>query len=205
MLATLPLPGGGRAALSVEGRKELRPSLFHAMTNQAVAPKGRFKAVVPTLALPSVSPRLAELCEEKGWSWFDLAGNCRIDIPGFLQIRHSGNKPLLERQRPAANLSTPEAGRIIRALLSPQHTGVRWTQRRLAAHFGELVPPLPEPSAGLVNKVVRHLRDEAFLEPGENGGFHLRDPLKLLLAWRDVYRFDRHERLGYFTLLQKQD
>jgi len=30
----------------------------------------------------------------------------------------------------------------------------------------------------------------------------LRDPLKLLIAWRDAYRFDRHERRGYFTLLQ---
>src|SRR3979409_175322 len=30
----------------------------------------------------------------------------------------------------------------------------------------------------------------------------LRDPLKLLCAWRDAYRFDRHERRGYFTLLQ---
>jgi hypothetical protein len=34
------------------------------------------------------------------------------------------------------------------------------------------------------------------------GGFRLRDPLKLLFAWRDAYRFDRHERRGYFTLLQ---
>jgi hypothetical protein len=35
-----------------------------------------------------------------------------------------------------------------------------------------------------------------------NGGFRVRDPLKLLFAWRDTYRFDRHERHNYFTLLQ---
>jgi len=62
----------------------------------------------------------------------------------------------------------------------------------------------PNVSLGLVNKVVRHLRDEAFIETGEDGGFRLRDPLKLLFAWRDVYRFDRHERRGYFTLSQGQ-
>ena len=28
------------------------------------------------------------------------------------------------------------------------------------------------------------------------------DPVKLLFAWRDAYRFDQHERHGYFTLLQ---
>jgi hypothetical protein len=60
----------------------------------------------------------------------------------------------------------------------------------------------PNVSLGLVNKVVRHLRDEAFIETGEDGGFRLRDPLKLLFAWRDAYRFDRHERRGYFTLSQ---
>jgi hypothetical protein len=71
----------------------------------------------------------------------------------------------------------------------------------MQAHFG---PPnnIPEPSLGLVNKVVQHLRDEAFIEVFEGGGFGLRDPLKLLFAWREAYRFDRHERRGYFTLLQ---
>lgn len=60
----------------------------------------------------------------------------------------------------------------------------------------------PNVSLGLVNKMVRHLRDEAFIDTGEDGGFRLRDPLKLLFAWRDAYRFDRHERRGYFTLSQ---
>jgi hypothetical protein len=54
----------------------------------------------------------------------------------------------------------------------------------------------------LVNKVVQHLRDEAFIEVLPDGGFRLLDPIKLLFAWRDAYRFDRHERRGYFTLLQ---
>jgi hypothetical protein len=54
----------------------------------------------------------------------------------------------------------------------------------------------------LVNKVVRYLRDEAFVEVYPDGGFRLRDPQKLLTAWRDAYRFDRHERRNYFSLLQ---
>jgi hypothetical protein len=62
-------------------------------------------------------------------------------------------------------------------------------------------PAIPNPSLGLVNKVIRHLIDEAFIEALPAGRFRLRDPLKLLFAWRDAYRFDRHERRGYFTLL----
>jgi hypothetical protein len=54
----------------------------------------------------------------------------------------------------------------------------------------------------LVNKVVRHLREEAFIEELADGGFKLRDPLGLLTAWREAYRFDRHQRRSYFTLLQ---
>ena len=145
---------------------------------------------------------MAELCVKHGWSWFDLAGNHRLDIPGLFILTHTGNKSVQAHPRPTANLSTREAGRVIRALLLPEHAGMRWTQRHMEGHFGELATPIPEPSLGLVNKVVRYLRDEAFIEGAEDGGFRLRDPVKLLFAWRDAYRFDRHERRGYFTLLQ---
>jgi hypothetical protein len=60
----------------------------------------------------------------------------------------------------------------------------------------------PNVSIGLVNKVVRHLHDEAFIENLPDGGFKLRAPLELLTAWREAYRFDRHQRRSYFTLLQ---
>jgi rhodanese-related sulfurtransferase len=150
---------------------------------------------VPVLALPWISPRIAELCAEHGWSWFDLAGNHRLDIPGLLRLQRTGKAAVHQSPKPTANLSTPEAGRVVRALLLPDNAGMRWTQREMQNHCQ------PNVSLGLVNKVVRHLRDEAFIEESPDG-FHLRDPLKLLLAWRDVYRFDRHERRGYFTLLQ---
>jgi hypothetical protein len=205
MVATLPLPGGGQAALGVQCKRELRPSAFRMVADKTFSPPaGDAKVVVPVLALPFVSTRLAELCAEHAWSWFDLAGNYRLDVPGLLCLQHTGNEPVHARPRPTANLSTPEAGRVVRALLAPENAGTRWTQRHMGAHFGELPKPVPEPSLGLVNKVVRYLRDEAFIEVGVEGGFRLRDPLKLLFAWRDAYRFDRHERRGYFTLLKRQ-
>jgi len=200
LLATLPLPDGGRAALCVECKSELRPSVFRQVAEKTFSPSGRPKVIVPVLALPFVSPRIVELCAEHGWSWFDLAGNHRLDVPGLLHLQHTGNEPVHKRPRPTANLGTPEAGRVVRALLLPEHAGMSWTQRHMAEHFGELKKPIPEPSLGLVNKVVRHLRDEAFIEESAEG-FRLRDPLRLLFAWRDAYRFERHERRNYFTLL----
>jgi hypothetical protein len=196
-LVKRPSPKGGQAELWVQCKSDPRPSLF---PYAYVANEGNRKPVL-VLAAPFISPRMAEVCQQAGWSWFDLAGNYHIDVPGLLSLRQAGRAPIHKRPPPAANLSTREAGRVIRALLLPDNAGVRWTQRHMAKHFGKLKEPIPEPSLGLVNKVVRHLRDEAFIEESEEG-FRLRDPLKLLFAWRDVYRFDRHERRGYFTLLQ---
>lgn len=201
LLATLPLPEG-RAILCIVCKKELRPSAFPSLAEKALSPPGRPRIVVPVLAMPFVTPRLADLCHQRGWSWYDLAGNCLIDVPHAIHLERHGCAPVHSRPRPVANLSTPEAGRIIRALLVPENAGRKWTQRSVETHFGELARPVPEPSLGLVNKVVRHLHDEAFIELLPEGGFRLRDALKLLFTWRDAYRFDRHERLGYFTLLQ---
>lgn len=196
LLVKLPLPTGGVAALCVECKREMRPSTFSMLANREFKPGGRPKVVVPVLALPWVSPRVAELCAEHGWSWYDLAGNCRIDVPGLLHVQHTGNAPAHDRPRPTANLATKEAGRVVVALLHPSHAGHRWTQRYLTTHCQ------PNVSLGLVNKVVNHLRNEAFVESGTDGGFRVTDPLKLLHAWRDAYRFEQHDRQSFFTLLQ---
>lgn len=154
------------------------------------------------LALPFVSSRMADLCREYGWTWFDLAGNCLIDVPGALHLERTGNPPVHEPPKPRANLGTPEASRVVRTILALENAGTRWKQRDIRDYSlppGSLQSPV---SLGLVNKVVRHLRDEAFIEKSAGGGFQISEPLKLLTAWRDAYRFDRHEQRGYFTLLQ---
>jgi hypothetical protein len=196
LLATLPLPGGGMAALCVVCKSELRPSTFKLLIDKALSPPGRPVVVVRVLASSWVSPRVAELCAQHGWNWFDLAGNHRLDIPGLLHLQHTGNAAVHSPVRPMANLGTRESARVLRALLAPENTGRHWTQREIRAHCQ------PEVSLGLVNKVVRHLRDEAFIESAPEGGFRVSEPVKLLIEWRDAYRFDRHEQREYFTLLQ---
>lgn len=195
LLATLPLPAGGYAALCIECKRALRPSVFRRVAERTFVPEGRPKVIVPVLALPAVSPNIANLCAEHGWSWFDLAGNCRLDVPGLLHLAHTGREPVHASPRPVANLGTAEAARVVRALLATDNASRDWTQRDIQAHCQ------PGVSLGLVNKVVRHLRDEAFLE-STPGRFRVADPQKLLFAWRDAYRFSRHERRAYFTLLQ---
>ena len=200
LLAKVPLPTGGSATLCVECKREMRPSTFAMLARREFKPGGRPRVIVPVLALPWVSPRVAELCAEHGWSWYDLAGNCRIVVPGLLHLSHTGNAPIHERPRPTANLGTKEAGRVVRALLSPYYgLDMEWTQRALIMNCR------PNVSLGLVNKVVRHLRDEGYVESLPGGGFKVKDPSNLLLAWRDAYRIDQHERRRYFSLLQGKD
>jgi hypothetical protein len=196
-----PVPTGGRAVLCVECKRHFQPSQFLGVSVRS-CDVGRSKNVSRVLGMPRVSPRMAALCQANGWSWYDLAGNCRLEIPGVLLIERSGREPIKAHPRSGANLGTREAGRIVRALLAPENAGRRWTQRSLATHFQDLVPSIPDPSLALVNKVIQHLRDQAFLEPLTNRGFRVRDYEGLLRAWREAYQFGRHSRRPYFTLLQ---
>ncbi len=55
---------------------------------------------------------------------------------------------------------------------------------------------------GLVNKVLHYLREQGFVAGTDERGVRVQDPMGLLTAWRDAYRFDRHQRRSFFTLLR---
>jgi hypothetical protein len=201
-VASGPVPGGAKAVLCVECKSiNFQPRQFLRLIDDRAVPAGRHAAAGMVLAMPRVSSRIAALCHESGWSWYDLAGNCRLEIPGVLLIERSGNEPVKVPSRGGANLGTPAAARVVRALLAPENAGRRWTQRAMVAHFADVTPVVPPPSLALVNKVVQHLRDQAFLDQLPNRGFRVGDYEGLLQAWRTAYRFDRQVRRPYFTLL----
>lgn len=188
-------PSGKQLKLWIQIKSDPKPSQF---PTAFVSSPEKETSPVLVLAAPFISPNMARTCQENGWSWFDLTGNCYLNVPGSLLIERKGNEPVHRPPRPSANLSTPESARIIRALLVPEHVGRTWKQRDMQLHAQ------PNVSLGLVNKVVRYLADEAFLESTKDG-FRIRDPQKLLLAWRDVYRFKRHQQRRYFTLKKGRD
>jgi hypothetical protein len=189
-----------RVELWVECKELPRPSQFPFVNlRNRFFEDGSRETVVPVLAAPHISPRMAELCEKHGWSWFDLAGNCRLVLSGALYIERTGLAPVHKRPKPKANLGTAASGRVLLALLAPQKAGERWTQTRLHKYCE------PGVSIGLVNKVVTHLREDAWLEQLHDGTFRVKDAAGLLEVWGKAYRFDRHRRLGYFTLLKPQE
>ncbi|MBN8709458.1 MAG: hypothetical protein BGO12_17220 [Verrucomicrobia bacterium 61-8] len=193
--ATIPIPHRDTVELWVECQTQPRPSRIPSVNlNNRFHGNGKRTVRVPVLAASYISDRLAEVCESHGWGWFDLAGNCRLSVPGAFLIERRGNPPVHQPPKPTANLGTAESARVIRALLVAQNIGKRWSQRELQNHCQ------PGVSLGLVNKVVLYLREQAFLADDRNGGFRVQDYLGLLTAWRAAYRFDRQVRRGYFTL-----
>lgn len=196
-LAQFKLPRGPAVELWIDCRADPRPAHFPYVAMEREFDQGSTKLIrLRVFGAPYLSERMRDLCEKHGWSWFDLAGNCRISIPGVIHLERTGKPSTHQKPKPTANLGTPEAGRVIRALLAPENAGLSWTQRQMHHENFAAV------SLGMVNKVVRHLREEAFVAESPEGGFVLSDPLKLLFAWRDAYRFELHQRLPYFSLLQ---
>jgi len=195
LILELPLPAGGRSSICIECKKDLRPSQFASLSAKPCLPGNRRNAQLRVLAMPWISPRMAEMCREGGWGWLDLAGNCRLDIPGVFHIERKGNLSAHKRPGTRATFSSNEAARVIRLLLMPESSSTTWTQRKIQQECR------PGVSLGLVNKVVRRLIDDSYVRTGPPGGLRLHEPEKLLFAWQEEYRFERHERRGYFTLL----
>lgn len=196
--ASFEVPGGNKVDLWVQCHELPRPSQFpFAAHRNQFSEDGSRRTQAHVLAAPTVSERMAALCFKHGWHWFDLAGNCRISIPGAIHLERTGQKAVYRRPKPEANLGTTAAGRVVGALLFGMNLGRKWTQRSLR-DFCQ-----PGVSLGLVNKVVRHLREQAYLVDlkGESG-FKLRDPLGLLTEWNSAYRFDHHTQRDYFTLMR---
>ena len=191
------LKGKQSIKLLVECKNQPRPSQFvHVARYNRFADDGGRHTTGHVLAAPYISPRIAEICKEHGWGWFDLAGNCCLSFPNMLHIEKTGLKTDISIPRPKANLSTDASARVLRALLASEFAGKAWTQTELKKACE------PSVSIGLVNKVSHYLLDQAWLELNPDGKLVVKDALHLLKAWAKKYKFERHSRVNYFSLLK---
>ena len=101
--------GKFRARIYAHAKSDVRPGAFPAWARQRLPPPSKEPAV-SVLATPFVSPRLADLCRQEGWGWIDLAGNCRIDLPGLLRNR-ACRDPTLSRAANSRGKSRDHGGR----------------------------------------------------------------------------------------------
>ncbi len=170
-VVTLRPLSGPPVALSVAIRSRLNPAeALPLVARMAQGPRG-----TPLLFCPSVSPRVAEICRERGVGFLDAAGNCRIAAPGLF-VQFTGKPGVKPDTRPAVDAFAPRSSRIVRRLLTGPLRG--WQVQELAREA--------KVSLGLASKVKHALVEEAFVvEQGRR--LHVPDPERLLREWRGHY------------------
>ncbi len=139
--------------------------------------------VTPLLVVPFMGESARDYCEESGIAWLDLSGNAKIVAPG-LYVHVLGHDNKFRRPGRPESAFGPKGSRVARWLLMNPDQVIR--QRALAAAAG-----LDE---GYASRVVGKLIDMGLVER-HDGGIRTPDADKLLDAWRDEYRFEKHTRI----------
>ena len=137
--------------------------------------------VTPLLAVPYMGEAAQKRCAQAELPWLDLSGNARIVVPGIF-YQNLGHPNRFRRPGRPESAFGPKGSRITRRLLMEPAKAVR--QRAIASSTGL--------NEGYVSRVVGKLL-EAGLVAREAEGIRATDPGTLLDAWREEYRFDRHD------------
>lgn len=142
----------------------------------------------PVLLAPYISDSTAQLCEQEGVGYVDLAGNCRLCF-GQVYIEQRGRKNPYSERRELRSLYSPKSERVLRVLLTDPRKS--WLVQELAN--------VADVSLGLVSKAKRILENREWIEASQPG-FRVSDPWSLLQEWAREYRFDRHAVFNYYSI-----
>lgn len=136
--------------------------------------------LIPLLVVPFMGKSARAYCEQAKVAWLDLSGNARIVAPG-IYVHVSGQRNKFRRPGRPESAFGPKGSRVARWLLMNPTEPVR--QRTLASVTGL--------NEGYVSRVVKKLIEMDLVQRDDHG-IRMADPKRLLDAWRDEYRFDKH-------------
>lgn len=137
--------------------------------------------VIPLLAVPYMGEAAQKRCAQAELPWLDLSGNARIIVPGIF-YQNLGHPNRFRRPGRPESAFGPKGSRITRRLLMEPSKAVR--QRVIASSTGL--------NEGHTSRVVGKLLESGLIERAADG-IRAVDPGTLLDAWREEYRFDRHD------------
>lgn len=175
--------------------------------------------LIPAIAVPFMGEVGAQLCQKEGVSWIDLSGNAHLETKGLL-VHVEGRPNLFVHSGRPADVFAPKSSRVVRALLANWRSA--WSAEGLSRRTGldeegpgirELASRV-EMEAGFTSRIVHRLKDEGLVTvtvrrleaEGLIGGLRNKsdgrlvavratNPSLLLDAWRDEYKFFRHDVL----------
>jgi hypothetical protein len=173
--------GGRKFAVEVKSTSSLAHVALAARQVAGYA-KDAGRGVIPLVAVPFMGKAGAAACAEAGVGWLDLAGNARI-VAGDLFINVQGRPNTVRQPGRKPDLFSPRSSRVVRWFL--MHPDRPFTQREIAkgASMDE----------GYVSRIVKRMEAEMYLLRNGNGTVRVGEPGLLLEAWRERYRFFRHD------------
>ena len=175
---------------------------------------------ISVVAVPYMGEVGTSLCEKARVSWIDLSGNAHLSAPGLF-VHVEGSPNLFKAVGRPSDMFAPKSSRITRALLA--NCWSAWSVEGLGRRTGledeegpgirELASRV-EMEAGFTSRIVHRLKDEGLVTvtvrrleaEGLIGGLRNKsdgrlvavratNPSLLLDAWRDEYKFFRHDVL----------
>ncbi len=174
--------------LLVETSNNGQPRMARHSVERLLFRKGYNPQAVGVFMAPYISPGSAGITAEAGFSYADLAGNCRLDFGG-IYIEQQGRPNPFAKRRDLRSLYSPKATRILRVLLSGPSR--RWKTKPMAAEA--------RVSIGLVSGIRKLLADREWIETGRDG-FFLVSPGALLQEWSARYSFTDNRVMYFFAL-----
>ncbi|MDQ3935276.1 MAG: type IV toxin-antitoxin system AbiEi family antitoxin [Actinomycetota bacterium] len=139
---------------------------------------------IPLFVVPFMSRSGADAAARERLNWLDLSGNAAIRAEN-LYVWVDGRPNRYTSRGRRSSPFAPKSARITRTLLLEPARW--WLQRDLVDATGL--------DDGTVSRIVSRLDEELLLERRDRE-LRPRDPVLLLDAWADHYRFDRHDAVS---------
>lgn len=192
LLIVLRLPEGIQL-LVVEIKSSGQP-------RQAIAAANKLRLlndVIPgsygVFVAPYISPTSADICNQMGIGYIDLAGNCRIVFDSVFIQKEGILNPFREK-RLLRSLFSPKSERVIRVLLSKLNR--KWKIKQLAKEA--------KVSIGHVSNVKGKLFERNYIRL-EKRGFSLIEEEALLAEWSEGYNYSRDKKHYFYSLKTPQE
>ena len=183
----ISLPGR-EIILVLEVKTNSQPRYARAAANQLFRYLGGREDAYGVFAAPYISERSTAILRAEGLGYIDLAGNCRLVLPG-VYIERSGRPNSYSEKRELRSLYSPKAERVLRVLLADPHK--RWKLQTLAAEA--------RVSLGQAYNVKELLANQEWIRQSKDG-LTLSEPEQLLLEWARSYDFRRNRVKEFYSL-----
>ncbi len=172
----------GRFCFVVAVKCDARVLLVREACNQAQTAAERVgRGAIPLVVVSFMGPAGRSVCESSGVSFMDLSGNARVEARGLLIDIDGRPNRFLHRGRPSS-IFAPKSSRVARLMLLDPG---RWWRRIEIARHTRL-------DKGYVSRIVGRLDEAGLINNDDTGRIRPRDPDRMLTAWEEQYRFDRH-------------